>query len=236
MHPRQRSKCVVTVSLSATVPSRRASIRWMRPRGESISSLQSTKVGQVGRQKPQWTQSAVSSRITRRERRSGRARAGCARRGRRPHFVALSHLAAPSPCRRRLLRGGRRLRRAQRALRRAGPGRSARVRARRLVARATAPTRRRRLRRRRRESPQPRSAPRPREAIPRTGRGCLPGGGRRARSVAAGSEGAGRRGQRASSVSTARVRAAFGRGCRRKLARTISASLPSEPQTRRARS
>src|SRR3954453_11974028 len=30
----------------------------MRPRGESISSPQSTYVGQVGRQKPQWTQSS----------------------------------------------------------------------------------------------------------------------------------------------------------------------------------
>src|SRR5215218_4613589 len=33
----------------------------MRPRGESISSPQSTYVGQVGRQKPQWTQSSISS-------------------------------------------------------------------------------------------------------------------------------------------------------------------------------
>jgi hypothetical protein len=39
--PRQRSKCVVTVSLSEIVPSRLASISWIRPRGESISSLQS---------------------------------------------------------------------------------------------------------------------------------------------------------------------------------------------------
>ena len=48
---------LVTVVLSETVPSSRASIRWMRPRGESISSLQSGYVGQVGRRKPQWTQS-----------------------------------------------------------------------------------------------------------------------------------------------------------------------------------
>ena len=46
-----------TVAFSAIVPSRRASMRWMRPRGESISSRQSTYVGHVGRQKPQWTQS-----------------------------------------------------------------------------------------------------------------------------------------------------------------------------------
>ena len=32
MHPRQRSKCFVTVAFSVIDPSRRASIRWMRPR------------------------------------------------------------------------------------------------------------------------------------------------------------------------------------------------------------
>ena len=57
MQPRQRSKCAVTVAFSAIVPSRRASMRWIRPRGESISSCQRTYVGHVGRQKPQWTQS-----------------------------------------------------------------------------------------------------------------------------------------------------------------------------------
>ena len=64
MQPRQRSKCCATVAFSAIVPSRRASMRWMRPRGESISSRQSTYVGHVGRQNPQWTQSDVYSRIT----------------------------------------------------------------------------------------------------------------------------------------------------------------------------
>src|SRR6187402_3632972 len=64
MHPRQRSKCVETVAFSVTVPSSRASIRWMRPRGESISSRQRTYVGHVGRQKPQCTQSAVYSLST----------------------------------------------------------------------------------------------------------------------------------------------------------------------------
>ena len=73
MQPRQRSKCCVTVAFSAIVPSRRASMRWMRPRGESISSRQSTYVGHVGRQKPQWTQSDVYSRITRRALPAGRA-------------------------------------------------------------------------------------------------------------------------------------------------------------------
>jgi hypothetical protein len=33
----------------------------MRPRGESISTPSTAKVGQVGRQKPQWTQAAMSS-------------------------------------------------------------------------------------------------------------------------------------------------------------------------------
>ena len=74
MQPRQRSKCCATVAFSAIVPSSRASIRWMRPRGESISSRQSTYVGHVGRQNPQWTQSDVYSRITRRGLRAGRAR------------------------------------------------------------------------------------------------------------------------------------------------------------------
>ena len=54
----------MTVGFSAIVPSRCASISWIRPRGESISSLQSRYVGQVGRQKPQWTQSLVSERST----------------------------------------------------------------------------------------------------------------------------------------------------------------------------
>jgi hypothetical protein len=65
MQPKQRSKCVVTVAFSVSVPSSRASMRLMRPRGESISSRQRTYVGHVGRQNPQWTQSAVSSGITR---------------------------------------------------------------------------------------------------------------------------------------------------------------------------
>ena len=55
--PRQRSKCSTTVLLSGTVPSIRPAIRRMRPRGESISSPHRFQVGQVGRQKPQWTQS-----------------------------------------------------------------------------------------------------------------------------------------------------------------------------------
>ena len=64
MQPRQRSKCSTTVRSSAIVPSSRASISWMRPRGESISSRQTTYVGHVGRQNPQWTQSSMCSRIT----------------------------------------------------------------------------------------------------------------------------------------------------------------------------
>ena len=58
--PRQRSKWPTTVSVSSMVPSTMPAIRWMRPRGESISSPQRLQVGQVGRQKPQWTQSETS--------------------------------------------------------------------------------------------------------------------------------------------------------------------------------
>ena len=64
MQPRQRSKCSTTVELRRSVPWAVFSISWMRPRGESISSFQRTYVGQVGRQKPQWTQALVSSSIT----------------------------------------------------------------------------------------------------------------------------------------------------------------------------
>ena len=42
MQPRQRSKCSVTVGFSVSVPWAVFSISWMRPRGESISSLQRT--------------------------------------------------------------------------------------------------------------------------------------------------------------------------------------------------
>ena len=64
MQPRQRSKCSATVRLSCTVPSSAACISQMRPRGESISSLKTTYDGQLGRQKPQCTQSRRSSRST----------------------------------------------------------------------------------------------------------------------------------------------------------------------------
>src|SRR4051794_38904985 len=61
MQPRHWSKCRTIVS-SIGAPSRCCSMRWMRPRGESISSPQSRYVGQVGRQNPQCTQSATRSR------------------------------------------------------------------------------------------------------------------------------------------------------------------------------
>src|SRR3954468_83789 len=59
MHPRHWSKCC-TIASSSGSPSTSCRIRWMRPRGESISSPQSRYVGQDGRQKPQCTQSATS--------------------------------------------------------------------------------------------------------------------------------------------------------------------------------
>ena len=125
MQPRQRSKCCATVAFSAIVPSRRASMRWMRPRGESISSRQSTYVGHVGRQNPQWTQSEVYSRITRRALPAGRARARSARRARRRRVgrpcdtVSLGALAA---CTRRRRRGGSPLRRARASISARSPG------------------------------------------------------------------------------------------------------------------
>ena len=73
MQPRQRSKCPTTVGSSPIVPSSFASISWIRPRGESISSCQRTYVGHVGRQKPQCTQSRVSSRSIGEDSPSGRS-------------------------------------------------------------------------------------------------------------------------------------------------------------------
>ena len=61
MQPRQLSKWPTIVSdrtLSSCSPSLMST---MRPRGESISSFQSTYVGHVGRQKPQCTQSSMRS-------------------------------------------------------------------------------------------------------------------------------------------------------------------------------
>ena len=61
------------------------SISWMRPRGESISSLQQEYVGQVGRQKPQWTQARVSSVSSRSTLRGRPCRAGWRMRIRAEH-------------------------------------------------------------------------------------------------------------------------------------------------------
>ena len=61
MQPRQLSKCPTIVSDSSEPSSRPAPISTIRPRGESISSFHSTYVGHVGRQKPQCTQSSISS-------------------------------------------------------------------------------------------------------------------------------------------------------------------------------
>ena len=61
MQPRQASQWPTIASVIGS-PSTACCIRWMRPRGESISSPHSTYVGQVGRQNPQCTQSSRSSR------------------------------------------------------------------------------------------------------------------------------------------------------------------------------
>ena len=61
MQPRQRSRWVTSSSdivASGVSPS---PISTIRPRGESASMPHSTYVGQVSRQKPQWTQSSMTS-------------------------------------------------------------------------------------------------------------------------------------------------------------------------------
>ena len=60
MQPRHRSKWVTIDPLNGS-PASPCAIRWIRPRGESISCPHSTYVGQVGRQNPQWTQSSIRS-------------------------------------------------------------------------------------------------------------------------------------------------------------------------------
>src|SRR6187549_2109478 len=60
MQPRQRSKCS-TIESDSGSPLSPWLISWIRPRGESISSPHRAYVGQVGRQKPQCTQSETSS-------------------------------------------------------------------------------------------------------------------------------------------------------------------------------
>ena len=55
MHPRQRVEVPGHLRVIG-VPSTCCFIRWIRPRGESISSPHSTYVGHVGRQNPQCTQ------------------------------------------------------------------------------------------------------------------------------------------------------------------------------------
>ena len=61
MHDRQLSIWAVTGPGSGA-PSRACAIRWMRPRGESVSCPHRAYVGHAGRQKPQCTQSSISSR------------------------------------------------------------------------------------------------------------------------------------------------------------------------------
>ena len=62
MHPRQVSMWATKLPGLDSRLSRCCRIRWIRPRGESVSCPQSKYVGQVGRQKPQCTQSSRRSR------------------------------------------------------------------------------------------------------------------------------------------------------------------------------
>ncbi len=55
--------CWTKLELAVERPSRRSFIRWMRPRGESVSCPHRRYVGHVGRQKPQCTQSSSRSRV-----------------------------------------------------------------------------------------------------------------------------------------------------------------------------
>ena len=61
MQPRHRSKCSAAASVSGA-PSSSWLTRWIRPRGESISSPHSWYVGQAGKQNPQCTQSFTAER------------------------------------------------------------------------------------------------------------------------------------------------------------------------------
>src|SRR5438270_11117256 len=61
MHPRQRSMWVTSSSVTSA-PASASPISTIRPRGESASFAHSTYVGQVCRQKPQWTQSSTMAR------------------------------------------------------------------------------------------------------------------------------------------------------------------------------
>ena len=61
MQPRHRSKWSPAAGVSGA-PSSSWLTRWIRPRGESISSPHSEYVGQAGRQKPQCTQSLTAER------------------------------------------------------------------------------------------------------------------------------------------------------------------------------
>ena len=211
MQPRQRSKCSTTVRLSATVPSSRASISWMRPRGESISSFQSRYVGQVGRQKPQWTHSRVSSRITRsgEHRPSGRTGRGSARSAARTaaggsSWVSSGTYAMPAA-------GRTTASPIPASVSPRRPGRSAAARARRPGARGPRSRRRRRPRRLRRvprpAAPDPRPQPaaleehRDATGVEDVERARLQLGAAKVATTAAGS-----------SVSTTTVRAAAGAG------------------------
>src|SRR3954470_3144707 len=60
MQPRHLSKCPRTASVSSIFFSSKDFMRYMRPRGESISSFQLLYVGQAGRQNPQCTHSSIS--------------------------------------------------------------------------------------------------------------------------------------------------------------------------------
>ena len=232
MHPRQRSKCFVTVAFSVTEPSRRASIRWMRPRGESISSCQSTYVGHVGRQNPQWTQSAVSSRITRRA--PPRVELPAQRvdevrtRGRGILRVSCGTYATPTPGARRLRERSERLREAAGVEADApGPRPDASARLvpdlRPVLGAADERASGRELRVDGPLGPLEENGDPPGwRTSSALGSSCEP---RSASTAEAGS-----------SVSTTSVPVARGSGWRRKLARAISASRPREPQTSRARS
>ena len=191
---------------------------------KSISSLQRTKVGHVGRQKPQWTQSAVSSRMHARPPFGSSSRRSCSTR----NLDRTLWLGATRLCFRRVgdaRRGADDGFVGQRALRRAGrieahtSERGALSRTRPLHSATSTSTPPTKVAAAAICASTARGDPSKRTRMP-------PGCRTSARSVAAGSEGAERRGQPLVGLDH-EGRPTYQVVRRRKLARTIGASLPS---------
>ncbi len=226
-------------------------MRWMRPRGESISSLQRTYVGHVGRQNPQWTQSSTYSRITRRGLPDGSScRADRIERGHDSRLRPARLIRPPRSWRRSsanclysmrsrvyAIPGGRTMPAPRLASGSSSPGakRSAAARGSLALPRLV-PDRRVGLRAADKLLGPSRAAPhRTLRSLEEHGHATGVEDVERARlELRCEKSRRPRRPRRPSRRRASRV--AFGSGCRRKLARAMRASRPSDPQTRRARS